>query len=233
MGTVVYFPRRNHAGTSACGKTSGKSGKKSSAETRPPDTALKRAAKSQDGLLTPRRMRLTVTRSASTIAATASSSNDSSRIQSASFMSADVHHTHNSDKGECTSGVVELGISLVHDVYMHRRTAKKVISRLKPEPRFGMTFIKNWRKHRGLTQQQLADRIGTTHATIQRVENGKTPYNQPMLEALADALQTEPASLLMRDPTAPDAIWSIWDRAKPKQREQIVRLAQTLLETGT
>jgi hypothetical protein len=36
----------------------------------------------------------------------------------------------------------------------------------------------------------------------------------------------------MRDPTDPDAIWSIWDQAKPGQRRQIVEIAKTLVKTG-
>lgn len=58
-------------------------------------------------------------------------------------------------------------------------------------------------------------------------------YNQGTLEALANALQTDAASLIMRDPSSPDAIWTIWDQAKPAQRRQIQEVAMTLLRTGT
>ena len=118
----------------------------------------------------------------------------------------------------------------VHDMHM----AKKRVSRLKPEPRYGKTFIKEWREHRGLTQEQLGERVGKTYSTIGRIENGLVPYGQGLLEALADALGTDPASLLMRDPGDPEGIWTIWDRAKPAQRQQILAVARALLqETGT
>ena len=91
------------------------------------------------------------------------------------------------------------------------------------------TFIRQWRVHRKLTLEQLAERIGTTHASLSRVERGRQAYTQPLLEALADALQTDPASLLARDPSDPDAIWSIWDRAKPAERRMIVRVATAIL----
>src|SRR3954452_9822188 len=101
-----------------------------------------------------------------------------------------------------------------------------------PKPR-RRHFIREWRKHRGLTQEQLADRLETTKANISRIENLKQGYTQDFLEACADALSTEASSLLMRDPTDPEGIWSIWEQAKPGERRQIVEIAKTLLRTGT
>jgi transcriptional regulator with XRE-family HTH domain len=103
--------------------------------------------------------------------------------------------------------------------------AKQVKPRFK---RLGRTFIRQWRKHRGLTLARLADRVGTTHATLSRVERSVQPYNQPLLEAIADALSTDPPSLLMRNPEDPDGIWSIWDQAEPGVRLQIIEIARTL-----
>ena len=93
------------------------------------------------------------------------------------------------------------------------------------------TFIRSWREHRRLTQDQLADRLDISKAQLSRIENGQQPYSQDFLEACAEALGTDPASLIMRDPDDPDAIWSIWDTAKPGVRRQIVEIARTL--TGT
>lgn len=95
------------------------------------------------------------------------------------------------------------------------------------------TFFAQWRKHRQLTQDQLADRMGTTKTRVSMKETGKEPYDQLYLEALATALNTDPASLLMRDPTDHDAIWSIWEQAKPGERRQIVEVAKTLIRTGS
>jgi transcriptional regulator with XRE-family HTH domain len=108
----------------------------------------------------------------------------------------------------------------------------KVIPRLKPDPRYGETQIRAWRKHRGLTLEQLAERIGVTHATLSRIERGKQPYNQVLLESMADALQTDVASLLIRDPADPDGIWSIWEQANRGQRRQLVDIAKTLLRAS-
>lgn len=87
--------------------------------------------------------------------------------------------------------------------------------------------------HRGLSQEQLADRLETSVASISRIENGTQPYTQDVLEALAEALATDPASLLMRDPTDPEAIWSIWEQAKQGERTLIEELARSVIKTGT
>ena len=89
------------------------------------------------------------------------------------------------------------------------------------------TYIRQWREHRGLSLERLADRLGTTKASLSRIERGLQPYSQPMLEALAAALMCEPADLLMRDPTDPEGIWSIWDSLEPPAREQVTEIAKT------
>ncbi|KQZ31602.1 hypothetical protein ASD50_15165 [Mesorhizobium sp. Root552] len=93
-------------------------------------------------------------------------------------------------------------------------------------------FIKEWRHHRGLTMDRLADRLDISKATLSRIESGKQPYTQDTLEALADALSCEPADLIMRDPTAPGAIWSLWERANPAQRQQIESVVRALVEAA-
>ena len=95
------------------------------------------------------------------------------------------------------------------------------------------TFIRQWRNHRGLTQERLASRLGMSKTQLSRIEISEQPYSQDFLEACAEELQTEPASLLMRDPGDPEAIWSVWDLANPGERRQIVEIAKTLIKTGT
>jgi transcriptional regulator with XRE-family HTH domain len=104
----------------------------------------------------------------------------------------------------------------------------KMRSRLKDTgPRH---FVRQWRKYRHLTQEQLAERIQTTHGAISQLETGRTNYTQGMLEALADALMCEPADLLMRDPTQDQMIWSLWDKLGEAQKRQAVRFIQAISE---
>jgi transcriptional regulator with XRE-family HTH domain len=94
------------------------------------------------------------------------------------------------------------------------------------------TFIRKWRKHRGQTLAAVADLAKVSHATISRIETGSQPYSQPILEGIADALDTDPASLLSRDPSDHEAVWSLWDKAKPFERELIINIVTVILKTN-
>ncbi|RRN62792.1 helix-turn-helix domain-containing protein [Caulobacter sp. 602-1] len=100
------------------------------------------------------------------------------------------------------------------------------------------TFIRAWRKHRGMNLEQAIERleleVGYPYSVAQlsRVERGETGYSQDVLEALAIIYRCEPADLIMRDPAAGDAIWSIWDQLQPVQRIQLVEIGQTLKKAG-
>lgn len=108
-----------------------------------------------------------------------------------------------------------------------------------PKPARRPTFIRAWRKHRGLTLAQLTDRLATeleveiSEGQVSRIERGETPYSQDILEAFAAALRCEPADLIMRDPTAQDGIWSLLDSLKPTERLQALEIIRAIQRTGT
>ena len=122
---------------------------------------------------------------------------------------------------------------------MSRKTPTKVTTRFKGEPRYKLTFIRQWRESKSMTLEALAERVGEriggmTHASLSRIERGLQPYSQRIIEAIADELTGgDVASLLMRDPTDPNALWSIWERAKPGERAMMVDMAKTIVKTGT
>lgn len=145
-------------------------------------------------------------------------------------------------KENCTRGVVYRQIAPVHTVYMAKKTVKKVVSRLRPM--YQPTKIKQWREHRKLTQDQLADMVGAylaerglaagyTHATIGRLENGKVRYTQPVMEAIADALRTDVPSLIVRDPKESEDFMALLDRASPDQRRTFSDMIRGAVKTGT
>lgn len=115
---------------------------------------------------------------------------------------------------------------------MHR-FSNALMGRSGKKRQFRRTFIRQWRTHRGLTLEQLAERVEMTASHLSMLERYQRGYTQETLEALAHALQTDTASLLIRNPTDPDAIWSIWDNAKPGERQMIVDIAKTITKTGT
>lgn len=99
----------------------------------------------------------------------------------------------------------------------------------KPKRERRPNFLRQWRKHRGLTLETVGAEVGMTGPNLGRVEKGEIPYSQDLLEQLADLYGCEIADLLVRDPTDPEGMWSIWDRAKPAQRNQIAAVAKALL----
>lgn len=95
------------------------------------------------------------------------------------------------------------------------------------------TFIRQWRKHRGYTLLQLAERSGLSEPFLSLVERGERQYTQDLLEILATVLQCAPADLLVRDPSDPQGIWSVWDQLQPVQQRQLVEIGETIKRTGT
>lgn len=88
-------------------------------------------------------------------------------------------------------------------------------------------YIREWRQHRQLTLVQLAARLGINHGTLSKIERGRMPFTDTFLDLVAEQLQTDNASLLMRDPTDPEGIWSVWDRVPPTSRPQALAVLQT------
>jgi len=58
-----------------------------------------------------------------------------------------------------------------------------------------MNRIRELRELRGLTLAQLADRVGTSHATIQRLESGKMRLNQDWIDKISLALSVQLSEL--------------------------------------
>jgi len=92
-------------------------------------------------------------------------------------------------------------------------------------------YLREWRKHRGFTLEQVAAEVGTTHATLSRIERGKISYTQPMLEALAMLYRCAPADLL-RDPEADEPIWSVWEQIAIDQQPQAIKVLKTFKKVG-
>jgi transcriptional regulator with XRE-family HTH domain len=97
------------------------------------------------------------------------------------------------------------------------------------KPLYGPHFLRQWREFREYTLEQAGEAVGISHAQLGRIERRLQPYNQGLLEALADLYRTDPASLLMRDPSNPETIWSLWDQANEGQRQEIERYAEFLI----
>jgi len=96
-------------------------------------------------------------------------------------------------------------------------------------PKRPRTFIKEWRKHRGLSQEALAERTDMSNGNLSLIERGLQSYTQDTLERIAKALDCTPADLLSRRPEDADDILPIWLSAGPEQRQQIIDLVKVVL----
>lgn len=93
------------------------------------------------------------------------------------------------------------------------------------------TFIKAWRLHRGLTQQEVADRLGTSKQSISRIEGGQQTYTQESLEGLATILDCSPADLISRDPNDEFDLGSLFDLPFG-DKERVMNFAKALKESA-
>jgi transcriptional regulator with XRE-family HTH domain len=95
-------------------------------------------------------------------------------------------------------------------------------------------FLRAWRKFRGYSLEQVAERLDMSHQNLGKIERGLVPYNEPLLDALAEIYRTDRGSLIMRDPTMKDPLWSIYDNLAPPERQQLVaKVEAELKKTGT
>lgn len=93
-------------------------------------------------------------------------------------------------------------------------------------------YLRQWREKRGLTQEQLADKVGTAKAVISLLENEKRPLSSKWLRKFAEALDTTPGRILDIDPDEVSAdILDIWDHIPTADRTRAIRVLRSL--TGT
>jgi len=150
-------------------------------------------------------------------------------------MPQDVHSMHIGVNLKCAPHGVDWQGELVHNVHtMHTNR--------KPH------YLREWREYRNYTLERAAaaleevsqraeflvpDRkrpVGTTHQNLGKIERGTVPYSQTLLEMLAEVYGTDPGSLIMRDPTRPEAIFSIWENLSPAKQAEAISFLSFLAE---
>lgn len=101
----------------------------------------------------------------------------------------------------------------------------------------GRHFIKEWRKHRGLSLRKLSDRLEVdpagesiaSHARLQRVEKGEVGYDEELLHALAHALNTTIFDLLEVNPLKQGEVVDLMRRLTPDQKIEAQKYIEFLL----
>lgn len=62
------------------------------------------------------------------------------------------------------------------------------------------TFFGEWRKAKGWTQQQLADKLRTTKQTVSRIETGERDWSKGYVEAFGHVIGCHPLAPLLSRP---------------------------------
>lgn len=98
----------------------------------------------------------------------------------------------------------------------------------------GPNYLRAWRAFREMTQEQLAELVGTNANMIGYLESGERGLSAKWLRRLAPALRTTPGMLLDHDPADLDSdIMEIWANGDARQKRQLAEIAKALIKTGT
>jgi transcriptional regulator with XRE-family HTH domain len=100
---------------------------------------------------------------------------------------------------------------------MGREPTERVWSRI---------FLKEWRLHRRLSVERLAEKADVSPALISLIENGKSGGSPESLEKLAAALGIEVGELLDIKPSKGGSVLRVWVR--DEDRERVRRIIQAL-----
>lgn len=108
-----------------------------------------------------------------------------------------------------------------------------------PGGKFRKGYFKEWREHRGKTQAQVVGSLEmmggdlpTTAASLSRLENGKQPYSQPILEALAEVYDAEPADLIAVNPLKERDVIDFMRHLNEQQKRQVMAIAEAVVKSA-
>lgn len=147
----------------------------------------------------------------------------------------------------CAAKSVGLGVSAIPPLLQTAKTdCKKNLFILREEASLGIlhyagmseknagpNFLRAWREHRKLTQEALAEKVGTTGAVISLLEDGQRGLSAKWLRKLAPALDTTPGHLLDHDPNdLPADVLDIWKSIADREKPRALR-ALEIFKTGT
>lgn len=94
------------------------------------------------------------------------------------------------------------------------------------------TYLRDWRKFRGLTQEQLSAAAGVVAASISHLENGNVGFTDKSLAGYAKALRCSAADILAWNPRQPNSFWPLFQRAERltgRERDQLYAILAAAL----
>lgn len=114
-----------------------------------------------------------------------------------------------------------------------------MVERIGPKKPRQRAYLREWRKSRGWSQDELASRMDTTGATISRYETGDRDYPGGFLARAAEEFGVEEGRLYELPPRqdaapAPDGgLDSMLKDAPDTVKRQARAIVEALLKTGT
>lgn len=109
----------------------------------------------------------------------------------------------------------------VHHVHMAKKPTKKPEG-LKP------TFLRAWRDQTQLSLETAAEHLGMTHGQLSKIERGKSPYNQRLLESAAKLYGCTVVDLLTRGPDEAEGLFAAYANLDSEGKRQAARLVGAL-----
>lgn len=99
----------------------------------------------------------------------------------------------------------------------------------------GPNYLRAWREFRRFTQDDLAEKAGTTQGQIAHLEADRRELSAKWLRRLAPALGTTPGMLLDHDPNdLPTDVIEVWINATSEERRQLADMSRIIVKgTGT
>jgi transcriptional regulator with XRE-family HTH domain len=95
-------------------------------------------------------------------------------------------------------------------------------------------FLREWRKFRHMTQQELADAVGTSKTVVSEMERGNLQLSPKWLRKFAPVLRTQPGHILDHDPESLDTdIIDIWAHIPERDKDTARRVLESFRRTGT
>jgi transcriptional regulator with XRE-family HTH domain len=116
----------------------------------------------------------------------------------------------------------------------------RAIIPLMPKAKQGQHFIRQWRKKRGVSLRKLAARLEmepggeplVSYSSLSRIESGEQPFSEPILNAIADALNVTRVMLLEMDPEKEGHVVDLLNKMDRPTRDQAIRMLELMLQAS-
>lgn len=95
-------------------------------------------------------------------------------------------------------------------------------------------YLREWRLYRKMTQEQLAEAVGTSKTQISELERFNIELSPKWLRRLAPVLEVQQGHIIDHDPASLDNdIIDIWTRIPERDRVNAAKALRGFLRTGT